>query len=178
MKTGKKKEAPACATRFCHVNMSARELLARFVDAKPNAPASENAGYICPTATPMSADWDAAARPALRTSGRRRSRSLGIPTVASGGAAGIPLPPVRRESTASGVVPSRSASASFAWRSEFWSEGICACVCASRVVACRTSSSLVSPYWNWTEATRRLSFCVSTFLAATRSRSSAVRTFM
>ena len=35
------------------------------------------------TATPISADCDAAVRPAARTSGRRRSRSFGMPTAAS-----------------------------------------------------------------------------------------------
>ena len=94
--------------------MSASELAPRVVEDTPKAPASENDGYMLATATPMSSDWDAAARPAARTSGRRRSRSFGMPTATSPGAEGIAPSPPSTASTAYGVMPSRTASAFFA----------------------------------------------------------------
>jgi hypothetical protein len=80
------------------------------------------------TATPIRADCEAAVSPAVRTSGRRRSRSFGMPTVASAGATGIGPGATRSASTASGVWPSSSASPFLAWRSVFCSAGICAWV--------------------------------------------------
>src|SRR5208283_6125607 len=47
-------------------------------------------------ATPMSADCEAAASPAARTSGRRRNRSRGMPTATSTGTVGIRLGPLVR----------------------------------------------------------------------------------
>ena len=108
--------------------MSESELGPRLVDAKPNAPAREKAGYMLATATPMRADWEAAASPAARTSGRRRSRSFGIPTATSGGATGIGASPASRASTAYGVSPRRTASPFFAWRRVFCRLGIWDCV--------------------------------------------------
>ena len=49
-------------------------------------------GYSSDTATPICADWAATRRSAWRTSGRRRSRSAGIPAAIAVGTCGIPLP--------------------------------------------------------------------------------------
>ena len=67
-------------------------------------------------ATPIWADCATACSSALRMSGRRRSRSAGMPTMTSGGETGIADGPASRSARSLGGMPSSTLRASRAWR--------------------------------------------------------------
>ena len=142
---------------------------------RPTEPMSWKRGRRSALATPIRALCAATCRSARSTSGRRRSRSAGIPTAMATGAAGMPLEVPRRSPRSPGGTPSRTQSESSAWRRWISSCGMLASVSASSVRACCTSSSDVPPASNRTVAISRLSRWTRTFSCASAMRSSRTR---
>ena len=78
----------------------------RSVERKTRLPIREKAGRSSALATPIWADCATACSSALRMSGRRRSRSAGMPTMTWGGETGIADGPSSRSPRSFGAMPS------------------------------------------------------------------------
>ena len=116
------------------------------VESKPKLPVREKAGKSWALETPIWAHWAAALYSAARISGRRRSRSTGMPTATWAGGAGIAaLVPAIARPVGSGGSPSRTLRAFLAWRSWVSRTGMVAWVPARTVLACSTSRWEVVP---------------------------------
>src|SRR3989449_4574243 len=99
-------EGPIWTWRLPQRNMSLSLKVARPFERRTSLPIREQAGSRSALPTPIWADWATACSSALRMSGRRRSRSAGMPTMTRGGETGIVDGPDSRSLRSFGGMPS------------------------------------------------------------------------